>query len=298
VADIIDLIEQGKVKRYFRARNKYCFEGAVSHITQHASGTEPLFLEEADYFYMLYLMKEILCKLKCKVLSFAFMPNHIHLLLKFFESNMPYVMKALLQRYASYFNKKYQRRGHVFSGAYRSALCFGDSYLLAASLYAHMNPVKKGLVKNPVDYKWSSAALFLNEAEKDTFVDYKFILGILDEDMWRAKMKYRDLLKKFDVGKISDVFEKPDTLNVMANMLKEKNKEWRVECDFPSDCGIEKRIAQLKGKGRLTNPREIKARMFLIKQLKLRGFHASEIAEKLSLTRQAIYKLQSKYACS
>jgi putative transposase len=298
VADIIDLIEQGKVKRYFRARNKYCFEGAVSHITQHVSGTELLFLEETDYLYILHLMKEILCKLKCKVLSFVVMSNHIHLLLKFFESNMPYVMKVLLQRYASYFNKKYQRRGHVFSGAYRSALCFDDRYLFTASLYAHMNPVKKGLVKNPIDYRWSSAALFLNEAEKDTFVDYKFIIGILDEDMRCAKMKYGELLKKFDIDKISNVFEKPDALDVMVNMLKEKNKEWCVVCKFPSDCDIEKRIAQLKEKGRLTNPREIKARMFLIKQLKLRGFHTSEIAEKLSLTRQAIYKLQSKYACS
>ena len=295
MADIIDLIEQGKVKRYFRARNKYCFEGAVSHITQHASGTEPLFLEDSDYLYMLHLMKEILCKFKCKVLSFALMPNHIHLLLKFLESNMPYAMKALLQRYAGYFNKKYQRRGHVFSGAYRSALCFDDRYLLGASLYTHMNPVKKGLVENSIDYRWSSAALFLNEVEKETFVDYKFILGILDDDIWRAKMKYRDLLKEFDVGRISSVFEKPDALDVMAKMLREKNKEWCVECNFLSDCDIEKQIAQLRKRGRLTNPQEIEARMFLIEQLKSRGFNNSEIAEKLNLTRQTIYKLQSKY---
>lgn len=298
MADIIDLIEQGKVKRYFRARNKYCFEGAVSHITQHASGTEPLFLEDADYLYMLHLMKEILCKFKCKVLSFALMPNHIHLLLKFLESNMPYAMKALLQRYAGYFNKKYQRRGHVFSGAYRSALCFDDRYLLAASLYTHINPVKKGLVENSVDYRWSSAALFLNKVEKETFVDYKFILGMLDDDIWHAKMKYRDLLKEFDVGRISSVFEKPDALDVMAKMLRERNKEWCVECSFPSDCDIEKQIAQLNKRGRLTDPQEIKARMFLIEQLKSRGFNISEIAEKLNLTRQAIYKLQSNYTRS
>jgi putative transposase len=298
VADIIELIERGEVKRYFRARNKYCFEGAVSHITQHASGTEPLFLEDADYLYMLHLMKEILCKFKCKVLSFALMPNHIHLLLKFLESNMPYAMKALLQRYAEYFNKKYKRRGHVFSGAYRSALCFDDSYLLAASSYTHINPVKKGLVENPIDYRWSSAALFLNEGEKETFVDYKFILGILDDDIWRAKMKYRGLLKEFDASRISSVFEKPDALDVMAKMLREKNKEWHVECSFPGDCDIEKQIAQLRKRGRLTNPQGIKARMFLIEQLKSRGFHVSEIAEKLNLTRQSIYKLQSNHTRS
>jgi putative transposase len=298
MADVIDLIEQGKIKRYFRARDKYCFDGAVSHITQHASGTEPLFLEDGDYLYMLHLIKEVLGRFKCKVLSFALMPNHIHLLLKFLESNMPDAMKELLQRYAEYFNRKYQRKGHVFSGAYRSALCFNDGYLLAASLYIHINPVKRGLVKNPADYRWSSCALFLNEVEKETCVDYKFILGILDDDIWRAKMKYRDLLKEFDVGRISSVFEKPDALDMMAKMLREKNKEWCVECSFPSDCDIEKQIAQLRERGRITSPQEIKARMFLIEQLKSRGLHVSEIAEKLNLTRQAIYNIQSRYARS
>jgi putative transposase len=296
VADIIDLIERGKVKRYFRARNKCCFEGAISHITQHASGTEPLFLEDADYLYMLHLMKEVLYKFKCKALSFALMPNHIHLLLKFFESNMSDAMRVLLQRYAQYFNKKYQRRGHVFSGAYRSALCFDDSYLLAASLYTHINPVKKGLVENSIDYKWSSAALFLNMIEKETFVDYEFILGMLDDDICRAKIRYKDLLGKIDINKISNAFEQPDALDTMVRILKTIDKKWCADHSFSDDCDIEERIMQLNKKGRFFNPQEIKARMFLIEQLKSRGFNISEIAGKLNLTRQTIYKLRSKYA--
>jgi putative transposase len=296
VTDIIDLIEQGKVRRYFRARNKCCFEGAVSHITQHASGAEPLFLEDPDYLYMLHLMKEVLCEFKCKVLSFALMPNHIHLLLKFLESNMPHAMKILLQRYAVYFNKKYQRRGHVFSGAYRSALCFDDSYLLAASLYTHINPVKKGLVKNSIDYKWSSAALFLDIAEKEAFVDYKFILEMLDDNICRAKAKYKNLLEKIDISRMNNVFEQPCALDIMVGILKVINKKWCANHSLPDDCDIEEKITQLNKRRRLVNPREIKARMFLIEQLKSRGFNCSEIAEKLNLTRQTINKLQSQYS--
>jgi len=220
MADVIDLIEQGKVKRYFKARNKCCFDGAVSHVTQHSSGTEPLFLEESDYLYMLHLIKEVLCKFKCKVLSFALMPNHIHLLLKFLESNMPNAMKELLQRYAEYFNKKYQRKGHVFSGAYRSALCFDDAYLLAASLYIHINPVKKGLVKNPADYRWSSCALFLDETEKETFIDYKFILGVVDDNIYKARVKYKDLLGKVNIDRVNNALEHPGALEIMVEMLK------------------------------------------------------------------------------
>ncbi len=298
MADVIDLIDQGKIKRYFRARNKCCFDGAVSHITQHSSGTEPLFLEDSDYLYMLHLMKEVLCKFKCKVLSFSLMPNHIHLLLKFLETNMPNAMKELLQKYAEYFNRKYQRKGHVFSGAYRSALCCDDGYLLAASLYIHINPVKKGLVKNPADYRWSSCALFLNEVEKETFIDYKFILAVLDNHIYQARIQYKDLLGKVDIDRVNNVLEDPGALETMIQMLKEINNEWCVKHNIPCDKSIDEQIAQLKGKGKLMDPQEIKARAFLIEQLKSRGFNITEIAEKLGLTRQTIYNIQSKYTLS
>jgi len=289
MADIIDLIEQGKLKRYFRARDKHCFEGAVSHITQHASGKEPLFLEDADYLYMLHLMKEVLCEFKCRALSFVLMPNHIHLLLKFIESNMPDAMKAFLQRYAVYFNKKYQRRGHVFCGAYRSALCFDDSYLLAASLYIHLNPVRSKLVEKPIDYRWSSCALFLNEVKKETFVDYKFILETLDNDISVARIGYKNLLNQSDVSQINDAFEKREALTIMARMLRERDKEWAEEHGLSGDKDLREKIEELKNKGSLKGPKEKDARKFLIEQLKSRGFAITEISEKLSLSRQSVY---------
>lgn len=289
MTNIIDLIEQGKLRRYFRARNKHCFEGAISHITQHASGKEPLFLEDSDYLYMLHLMKEVLCEFKCKALSFVLMPNHVHLLLKFLESNMSDVMKAFLQRYAVYFNKKYQRKGHVFCGAYRSALCFDDSYLLAASLYIHLNPVRSKLVEKPVDYRWSSCALFLNEVKKETFIDYKFVLETLDKDISVARIKYKNLLNQSDVSQINDAFEKPKALEIMAQMLRERDKEWAEEHGLSGDRDLMKKIEELKNKGSLKGPKEKDARKFLIEQLKSRGFTIIEISEKLNLSRQAVY---------
>ncbi|MCX5687302.1 MAG: transposase [Candidatus Omnitrophica bacterium] len=289
MADIIDLIEQGKLRRYFRARNKHCFEGAVSHITQHASGKEPLFLEGADYLYILHLMKEFLYEFKFRVLSFVLMPNHIHLLLKFLEPNMPDAMKALLQRYAMYFNKKYQRRGHVFCGAYRSALCFDDSYLLAASLYMHLNPVRSKLVEKPIDYRWSSCALFLNEVKKETFVDYKFVLETLDNNISVARIKYKNLLNQSNVSQINDAFEKREALTIMARMLRERDKEWAEEHGLSGDKDLREKIEELKNKGSLKGPKEKDARKFLIEQLKVRGFAITEISEKLSLSRQSVY---------
>jgi len=47
--DPLDLIQQGKIKRHFRATRKLTTPKLVSHITQRAAGKEPLFIEDNDY---------------------------------------------------------------------------------------------------------------------------------------------------------------------------------------------------------------------------------------------------------
>jgi len=252
------LIENGKIKRYFRARNKPSFEGAITHVTQHASGEEPLFLEESDYFYMLNLIRELSRAFELDMLSFVLMTNHVHLLMKLGKLKLADAMKELFRLYAVYFNKKYGRDGHLFSGAYRSALCLDNSYLLTSSLYIHNNPVEAGMVDDPVDYKWSSCFMFLKETDVDTFVDYKFILAILDKDMGRARVKYRDLL----------------------NQDKFRDSE-----------GIEENIKKFKQKKRLKNSSDLQARKFLIEQLITRGHTVKDISTKLDITRCAVYRI-------
>jgi putative transposase len=294
VVNIIDLIEQGKVKRYFRARNKPCFEGAIGHITQRASGKEPLFLEESDYLYMLHLVKETRDKFKLSIHSFVLMSNHIHLLVTFKKANMAISMKNLFERYAKYFNKKYSRKGHLFCGAFRCALCFDESYLLAASLYIHFNPTRAKLAENPVDYRWSSCALFLRETSKSSFIDYESIFILLDSDISIARIKYGNLLEQLKLKKISDILELPKGLEYLTQILKENDKKWIKEHGLLGDYDLEQQIEELKREGRLYSPQARQSRIFLIEQLKARGFNISEIAKRLNVTRQIIHREQKK----
>lgn len=260
--DIIDFIEEGKVKRFFRSRNKYYFKGAISHITQHATGNEPLFLEESDYLYMLHLIKETSKGFGFSVLSFVLMLTHLHLLINLNDSELPIIMKHLFQRYALYFNDKYKRKGHVFSGAYRSALCLDETYLMAVSLYIHFNPVRAGLVENPSDYRWSSCALFVDAVEKNTFIDYKFILSLLDGDLGRARLKYKDCM----------------------NALCSKYKE-----------DLRPAVIKLKAKSNQKGSfEEAKTRKLLIEKLRSRGLKISEISKELGITRQSVHKYLRK----
>jgi putative transposase len=158
--DPLDLIRDGQLRRYFRATQKLNLPNLVYHITQRAAGREPLFLEDGDYLYMLWLLKEISQRYLLEIYGFCFMPNHVHLLFSQKQENLYDAMRDLFSRYAKKFNGKYERRGHLFGGPYRQSVCLDDTYLLAASLYIHLNPAKAGLVDEPSDYRWSSCWLY------------------------------------------------------------------------------------------------------------------------------------------
>jgi len=296
--DISDLIEEGKIKRFFRARNKLDFEGAVHHITQRAPGKEPLFLEEADYLYMLHLMKSGVKKFNYEIFSFALMPNHVHLLIRLNKANLSLGMKNLFEKYAKYFNKKYERKGPVFCKPYRAALCLDDTYLLAASVYIHLNPVKAGLVKNPSSHRWSSCSLYTGKGEPETFINYRFVLGVLDPDIRKAKILYENTLEAMKGIKAKDVLEDRKGLT----FFKEKVFEY-IRQSFPNeraeriggretlrDEDIERKIYDLSAKKRLNKPQDIQARKFLIEQLISRGYTMTEIAQKLNISRAGVYK--------
>ena len=58
--------------------------------------------------------------------------------------------------YTKAMNKRYDRVGGLFQGAYRRKHVSGDGYLLHLSRYIHLNPVMDGLVRRAEDWEFSS----------------------------------------------------------------------------------------------------------------------------------------------
>jgi hypothetical protein len=65
-------------------------------------------------------------------------------------------MKHINQTYTQWFNRRYERVGHVFQGRYKSTLIDNDSHLLEVCRYIVNNPVRAGIARAPKDYSWSS----------------------------------------------------------------------------------------------------------------------------------------------
>ena len=55
-----------------------------------------------------------------------------------------------------YFNRTYNHLGPVFQNRFRSILIENDSYFLKLSQYIYLNPVKAGLISDPLAYPYSS----------------------------------------------------------------------------------------------------------------------------------------------
>lgn len=301
--DPVELIQEGKVKRYFRAERKLNVPGMVFHITQRAAGKEPLFLERSDYLAMIWLFKELAKSHGLEFYAFCLMPNHVHLLCSLQTANLYDAMRDLFARYAMRFNKKYERRGHLFGGPYRQAVCLDEAYVVAASLYIHLNPVKAGLVEDPTRYRWSSSRLYTGRIGRKSFVDPKFVLGLLSSDPLEARERYNTLLLRGGDVEMRPASEDRKAvagfLSGLANRVpalwswfkqRSPGSERKAAVLHDSEYWEEKILA-LRREGLGRKPETKAAMRHAIEQLLARGYKREEIAARLEVSRKTLYNL-------
>jgi len=102
-----------------------------------------------------------------------------------------------MPRIAWWYNKKYDRAGHVFQDRYKSGTIENDEYLLSVLRYIHNNPVKAQMVLTPEEYKWSSCKTYYNQSEYlGELTNSAFILGIFAENKESARDRFKEYMKQ------------------------------------------------------------------------------------------------------
>ena len=129
-----------------------------------------------------------------EILQFCFMPNHIHILVRQLgERGITDFMRKLGAGYAAYFNKKYQRKGHLFQGRFYAVHIKNDDQLRTVFVYIHSNPIslvapnwKEVGIKNPgkvkkflENYKWSSYQDYSGEENFPSLTKREFLLDVM-----------------------------------------------------------------------------------------------------------------------
>ena len=169
-------------------------ESGYFHVIIRGNGQQQIFEENDDYKYFLVLLEKFTRETGVAVCAYCLMGNHVHLLLKDTADELSLFMKKLEVSYASFFNWKYGRTGHLFQGRYKSEPIDDDSYLLRVFRYILRNPAKAGIA-SPEGYPWSSYRYY----DGGSFVD-----TLLIGEMLGSRENYEDFVQNDDDGDIEE----------------------------------------------------------------------------------------------
>lgn len=139
----------------------------LHHVIVRGIERRDIFADDADKERFVASLSALLAKSATKCYAWALMSNHFHLLLMPTRVSLAETMRRLLTSYAVYFNRKYQRSGHLFQNRYKSILCEEEPYFLELVRYIHLNPLRAGMVTDleGLDrYLWSGHAVLLGKS--------------------------------------------------------------------------------------------------------------------------------------
>ena len=131
--------------------------GQTHFVTFSCVGRQPNFTSAVVYNLFLETLERTRLRFAVRIYGYVVMPEHVHLLVS--ESE-----KALLSEALHYLKQSFTQRVHSASmktGAFWEKRYYDrnvrDEEEFKIKLrYLHRNPVKRGLVTDPTDWKWSS----------------------------------------------------------------------------------------------------------------------------------------------
>jgi putative transposase len=218
------------------------FEGAFYHVINRGNAGEDLFISRYDRerFYA-YLGKAVE-RYGIKIHAYCLMTNHYHLLVETPQANLSRTMKWINVSYAAYFNRKRNRKGHLFQGRFKSILVQADEYLKHLSRYIHLNPLRAGMVNDISAYEWSSYPALSGRINAPKWLETSWLLGLFGSNRKKASQRYRDFVEKA----AAEVIENPANDLVGGFILGDEGFVDWVKQTFLSAYPIVKEVPQIK----------------------------------------------------
>lgn len=208
--------------------------GTYYHVYNRGVAKQDIFVDEQDYIFFLYRLKEnlfpeiqkdaslsmddilfnskksndrrkLLPPNSFEMVCYCLMPNHFHFLIKQLK-NVPIssLMLKIGTGYSMYFNKKQGRVGALFQDAFKAIPIEDNNYLFWLSLYIHKNPIEAGLVDDIKKWRWSSYLDYIGE-RNGILCEKSVILEQLNTVKNYEKMIDKDIKKQKEFKKLSNL---------------------------------------------------------------------------------------------
>ena len=180
------------------------YPGAFYHVINRGNAGDDIFKSLRDREKFLEYLQSSVERYGLKIHTYCLMSNHYHLLVETPEANLSRAIKWVNVSYAGYFNRKRQRRGHLFQGRYKAILVDADEYLKQLSRYIHLNPIRAKMVPELGSYPFSSYPAFIGQVKAPTWLEINWLLSLFGQSRRSAAKKHRDFVEKIDIANLEN----------------------------------------------------------------------------------------------
>jgi putative transposase len=197
----------------------------IYHIMIRSISDTPLFKNDTDKNKYLELIRKYQNIFLFRVYAYCLMTTHAHFIIDSAGADVSKFMKAINLSYAIYFNKKYNRHGHLFQDRFKSKLITNDKYLTMLSVYIHNNARDLKRYKNNIEkYQYSSLGIYLG-IHKNSYgiLNPDYILQHFGSNVLRAKEQYLSFMNRYSENNDSGIGDKIDFINDRSEYRSGRN---------------------------------------------------------------------------
>jgi len=153
---------------------------------------------KADRYQFLSILEQACKRYQWSVYAYCLMDNHFHLLIETRESTLSKGMRHVNGVYTQWYNhtRKEKRFGHLFQGRFKAILVEKDHYLLELCRYVVLNPIRAKMVKELIDYPWSSYRATVGYYKAGEWLDVDWVLSQFGKQKRRAIEKYCQFIEE------------------------------------------------------------------------------------------------------
>ncbi len=251
-------------------------EPTVYHVISRTA-LDGLPFKDTDKEYLVELIRKWSKIFFVDVLGFAIMGNHFHLVVRMYPESevsdeevkerymrlydvkhpgpefelkrlkkklcsLSWYVKEIKQGFSRYFNKKYARRGTLWSERFKSLIVEDGLTLVNLLAYVDLNAVRVGIVKRPEEYRWCSLGYHIQSGNKDDLLSVDFGMKEWNEfDEKEIVRKYREFVYEtglIDAGKGAVIDEEIVNEERKRDYRLKKTEVFRYRCRYFTDAGV------------------------------------------------------------
>jgi REP element-mobilizing transposase RayT len=153
--------------------------GSIYHVTIHAVADAAMVRNDRDRKILVQTFALVGRRFNWQILCIAILDTHYHALIRTPEATLGRGMQYLNGTYAQAFNRRHERKGHLFGGRFKSKRVETDAHLRMTIRYIALNGFNAGIADHPRTDHWNSYPRTVGALARWPFIASALLLSYL-----------------------------------------------------------------------------------------------------------------------